>query len=216
MGEKVFDFKKEYKDLYMPKDKPVLIEVPSMNFVMVDGSGDPNDNPGFHQAIELLYGLTYTIKMSKMKGNQPEGYFEYVVPPLEGLWWIDEGGFSFEVRDNWKWTLMIRQPEFVNKEVIKWACGEFVKKKPELSTEKVRFEALEEGLCVQIMHIGPYSTEPETMRKIDAFVFKEGLRDRLGNGGKHHEIYISDPRKSKPESMKTVLRHPVTRQGGGS
>jgi len=101
MSEKAIDYKKEYKDLYMPKDKPVLIEVPSMNFLMVDGSGDPNNNPGFQHAIELLYGLSFTIKMSKMKGNQPEGYFEYVVPPLEGLWWIDEGGFSFEMRDNW-------------------------------------------------------------------------------------------------------------------
>lgn len=211
MSNKVFDYKKEYKDLYMPKDKPVLIEVPTMNFIMVDGSGDPNNNPSFQQAVELLYGLAFTIKMSKMKGNQPAGYFEYVVPPLEGLWWIDEGGFSFEVRDNWKWTLMIRQPDFVNKEVFKWACGELVKKKPELLPEKLHFEALEEGLCVQIMHIGPYSTEPETIKKINAYVLKEGLRDRLGNGGMHHEIYISDPRKSKPESMKTVLRQPVAR-----
>lgn len=211
MSAKAFDFKKEYKDLYMPKDKPVLIEVPAMNFIMVDGSGDPNNNHCFEQAVELLYGLSFTIKMSKMKGNQPEGYFEYVVPPLEGLWWIDEGGFSFEKRDNWKWTLMIRQPGFVNEEVFKWACGELVKKKRELPTENARFEALDEGLCVQIMHIGPYSTEPETMKKINDFVAREGLRDRLGAGGKHHEIYISDPRKSKPENMKTVLRHPVAR-----
>jgi len=211
MSEKAIDYKKEYKDLYMPKDKPVLIEVPSMNFLMVDGSGDPNNNPGFQQAIELLYGLSFTIKMSKMKGNQPEGYFEYVVPPLEGLWWIDEGGFSFEMRDNWKWTLMIRQPEFVNEEVIKWASNELMRKKPELATKKARFEVFEECLCVQIMHIGPYSTEPETMKKIDAFVLERGLKDRLGSGGKHHEIYLSDPRKCKPERMKTVLRHPVER-----
>ncbi|MDS1031010.1 GyrI-like domain-containing protein, partial [Bacillota bacterium LX-D] len=170
MSEKAFDYKKEYKDLYMPKDKPVLIEIPSMNFIMVDGCGDPNNNPGFKQAVELLYGLSFTIKMSKMKGNQPEGYFEYVVPPLEGLWWIDEGEFSFEKRDNWKWTLMIRQPEFVNEEVFKWACERLIKKKPELTTENARFEAFDEGLCVQIMHIGPYSTEPETMKKIDAFI----------------------------------------------
>ena len=208
-NKKVLDYKKEFKDLYMPKDKPLLIMIPSMNFIMCDGTGDPNDNSDFQQAINLLYGLSFTIKMSKMKGNQPEGYFEYVVPPLEGLWWIDEGGFSFDVRDNWKWTLMIRQPEFVNKEVFKWACSELIKKKGEIPIEKVRFETFDEGSCVQIMHIGPYSTEPETMKKIEAFILKEGLRNKVGKGGKHHEIYISDPRKCEPESMKTVLRQPV-------
>jgi len=211
MSEKAFDYKKEYKDLYMPKDKPVLIEVPPMNFLMVDGSGDPNNNPEFQHATELLYGLSYAIKMSKKKGKQPEGYFDYVVPPLEGLWWIDEGAFSFEERDNWKWTLMIRQPEFANEEVVRWAANELARKKPELAIEKARFESLEEGLCVQIMHIGPYSTEPETMKKVEAFLLEHGLKDRLTSGGKHHEIYLSDPRKSKPESMKTVLRHPVER-----
>ncbi|NLP14919.1 MAG: transcriptional regulator [Clostridium sp.] len=211
MSEKAMDYKKEQKDLYMPKDKPALIEVPPMNFLMVDGSGDPNDNPEFQHATELLYGLSYAIKMSKKKGKQPEGFFEYVVPPLEGLWWIDEGSFSFEKRDNWKWTLMIRQPEFVNGETVQWAVDELARKKPELEINKARFEAFEEGLCVQIMHIGPYSTEPETMKKVEAFLLEHGLRDRLASGGKHHEIYLSDPRKSKPESMKTVLRHSVER-----
>ncbi|HHT04753.1 MAG TPA: transcriptional regulator [Hydrogenispora sp.] len=211
MSEKVFDYKKEYKDLYMPKDKPVLIEVPPMNFLMADGSGDPNNNPEFQQATELLYGLSYTIKMSKKKGKEPDGYFEYVVPPLEGLWWIDEGLFSLEKRDNWKWTLMIRQPEFVNEELIQWATTELMRKKPELTTKKARFEVFEEGLCVQIMHVGPYSTEPETMKKVEAFLLEHGLKNRLSSGGKHHEIYLSDPRKAKPERMKTVLRHPVTR-----
>jgi len=140
MSKKVLDYKKEHKDLYMPKDKPMLIVIPSINFIMCDGTGDPNDNSDFQQAIGLLYGLSFTIKMSKMKGNQAEGYFEYVVPPLEGLWWIDEGGFSLEVRDNWKWTLMIRQPEFVNEDVFKWACSELIKKKREMPIEKVRFE----------------------------------------------------------------------------
>lgn len=211
MSEKVFDYKKEYKDLYMPKQQPVLIEVPPMNFLMVDGSGDPNNNPAFQQATELLYGLSYTIKMSKKKGRQPEGYFEYVVPPLEGLWWIEEGSFSFEQRDNWKWTLMIRQPEFVNEELVQWATEELRRKKPELATEKARFATFDEGLCVQIMHIGPYATEPETMKKVEAFLLEHGLRDRLTDGGKHHEIYLSDPRKARPETMKTVLRHPVAK-----
>ncbi|MBA2134139.1 GyrI-like domain-containing protein [Hydrogenispora sp. UU3] len=195
----------------MPKQQPALIEVPPMNFLMVDGSGDPNNNPAFQQATELLYGLSYTIKMSKKKGRQPEGYFEYVVPPLEGLWWIEEGSFSFEQRDNWKWTLMIRQPEFVNEELVQWATEELRRKKPELAPEKARFATFDEGLCVQIMHIGPYATEPETMKKVEAFLLEHGLRDRLTDGGKHHEIYLSDPRKARPETMKTVLRHPVAK-----
>lgn len=209
MSEKAFDFKKEYKELYLPKNKPQLIDVPSMNFIMVDGSGDPNNSPEFQHATELLYGLSYTIKMSSKKGLEPKGFFDYVVPPLEGLWWIDEGSFSFEMRDNWKWTLMIRQPDFVDHEVFQWAVRELTRKKPELAAEKARFEAFEEGLCVQIMHIGPYSAEPETMEKIEAFLKENGLRNRFSSGGKHHEIYLSDPRKSKPETMKTVLRHPV-------
>jgi hypothetical protein len=209
MSEKVFDYKKEYKELYTPKNRPVLINVPSMDFIMVDGSGDPNGNSDFNQAIELLYGLSYVIKMSKMKGIQPEGYFDFVVPPLEGLWWIDGGRFSLDKRENWKWTIMIRQPEFVKEAFFKWACNEIKGKKTGLRTEKARFKTFNEGLCVQIMHIGPYSTEPETMKKIEAYTKEEGLDDCLGNGGKHHEIYISDPRKCKPESMNTVLRHPV-------
>jgi len=209
MADKVFDYKKEYRDLYMPKEKPLLIDVPKMNFFMVDGCGDPNDNPEFQQATELLYGLSYAIKMSKNKGNQLEGYFDYVVPPLEGLWWIDEGIFSFEKRDNWKWTLMICQPEFVTEEVAAWAVEELKKKKPELELAKVRFDSFEEGLCVQIMHVGPYSTEAETMKKVEAFLKEHGLKERWHSGGKHHEIYLSDPRKSKAESMRTVLRHPV-------
>ncbi len=209
MSDQKFDYKKEYKDLYLPKAKPMLIKVPSINFIMVDGIGDPNNNPSFEKAVELLYGLSFTIKMSKMKGNQPEGYFDYVVPPLEGLWWIDGGVFSFEERNNWKWTVMIRQPEFVSEGVYKWACNELERKKPELETERARFEAFEEGLCVQMMHVGPYSTEPETMKEINDFLRQNRLSDRLGSGGKHHEIYLSDPKKSNPETMKTVLRHPV-------
>lgn len=211
MSEKPLDYKKEYKDLYMPKNKPALIKIPSMNFIMVDGSGDPNNNPVFEEAVELLYGLSYTIKMSNKKGNQPEGYFEYVVPPLEGLWGIDGNEFSLEKRDNWKWTLMIRQPEFVTEEFFKWACSEIAKKKKELNIEKARFEAFEEGLCVQMMHIGPYSTEPETVKSMDEFIKQEGLKDGVVITGRHHEIYLSDPRKAKPETMKTVLRHPVVK-----
>ena len=132
MSEKVFDFKKEFKDLYMPKTKPMLIEVPSVNFIMVDGKGDPNNNEAFQQAVKILYGLSYVIKMSKMKGNQPEGYFDYTVPPMEGLWWVDDGSFSLTKRDNWVWTLMIRQPDFVTSDVFNWACEQLKNKKPGL------------------------------------------------------------------------------------
>ncbi len=209
MSEKAFDYKQAYRDLYLPKDRPALIQVPAIHFIMADGSGDPNHDAGFEQAVELLYGLSFTIKMSKMKLNRPEGYFDYLVPPLEGLWWIEDGGFSFEKRENWRWTLMIRQPEFVTEGVFRLAGAELGAKKPGLAVERARFEAFEEGWCVQMMHIGPYSTEPETIQKITAFIQAEGLQSRIGPNAKHHEIYRSDPRKSNPERMKTVLRHPV-------
>jgi len=211
MVEKAFDFKKEYKDLYMPKDKPALIEVPKMKFIMTDGSGDPNGNPSFEQAVELLYGLSYAIKMSKMKGEEPAGYFDYVVPPLEGLWWVEDGEFSLIARGNWKWTLMIRQPDFVTEEVFSKACEALKKKKPEMDVERAYFGEYDEGLCVQAMHFGPYAEEPATMEKIEKAILESGLASRLGSGGKHHEIYLSDPRKADPASMKTVLRHPVER-----
>lgn len=209
MTTKPFDYKKEYKDLYMPKNSPMLIDVPAMNYIMIDGKGDPNNNKEFEHAVEVLYGLSFTIKMSKMKGNQPEGYFEYVVPPLEGLWSINNGTFSLEKRDNWVWTLMIRQPEFVTLDFFNWACSELKHKKPDLNIDGARFEAYNEGSCVQMMHIGPYSTEPTTALIIEDFMKENNLKTRLGDGGKHHEIYLSDPRKAKPDQMKTVLRHPV-------
>lgn len=203
------DYKKEYKDLYMPPQRPVLIDVLSMNFIMVDGEGDPNNNESFEEGVELLYGLSYTIKMSIKKGLQPEGYFEYVVPPLEGLWWIDGGAFSFHDRLNWKWTIMIRQPEFVTPEVFSFACSSLKAKKPETRIERARFEAFKEGLCVQMMHIGPFATEPATVEAMKIFMGENGLIDMIESDRKHHEIYLSDPRKGDPEKMKTVLRHPV-------
>lgn len=209
MATKPFDYKKEYKELYQPKTIPQLVDVPEMDFIMVDGRGDPNDSPLFQEAVEILYGISYTIKMSSKKGMEPEGYFDYVVPPLEGLWWIDGTEFSFTDRENWLWTLMIRLPEFVTSDVFAWAKAETKKKKPELGVDKARFETFKEGLCVQIMHIGPYSTEPESMAKVKEFLEANGLVETFTEGGKHHEIYLSDPRKANPEKMKTVLRHPV-------
>ena len=207
---KKVDYKKDYKDLYLPKTKPMLIDVPPMNFIIIDGAGDPNDTE-YQQAVGTLYALTFTIKMSKMSGNQPQGYFEYVVPPLEGLWWISGGAFSFDKRDNWLWTSMIRQPEFVTPAVFSWALEECRRKKPELDLSKARFETFSEGLCVQIMHIGPYSDEPRSIALLENFIEENGLLNQTGSKRKHHEIYLSDPRKTAPEKLKTVLRLPVAK-----
>jgi hypothetical protein len=209
MSKKV-DYKKDYKDLYLPKTKPMLIDVPPMNFIMIDGAGDPNQIE-YQQAVGTLYALAFTIKMSKMSGNQPQGYFEYVVPPLEGLWWISGGDFTFDKRDNWLWTSMIRQPEFVTPAVFNRAVEECHLKKPELDLSKARFETFTEGLCVQIMHIGPYSDEPRSLALLKDFTKENGLVDQTGSERKHHEIYLSDPRKTAPEKLKTVLRLPVAK-----
>lgn len=208
MNEKL-DFKKEYRDLYLPGKKPALIDVPPMRFIMVDGVGDP-DGESYKQAVQLLYALTFTIKMSKMGAMRPKGYIEYVVPPLEGLWDCGTKGFDPN-RDQWSWTSMIRQPDFVTENVFDWAAGEVAKKKPELDVSKARLSIYEEKLSVQIMHHGPYSTEQESIDQIGAFIKENHLTDACGTDRRHHEIYLSDPRKSRPENLKTVLRHPVIR-----
>jgi hypothetical protein len=207
MPEK-FDFKKEYKDLYLPKDKPELIDVPAMNFLSVNGAGDPNGG-SYKEAVGILYSVTFTIKMSKMSGAQPEGYFEYVVPPLEGLWWCEDGPFDFYKRDNWLWTSLIRQPEFVTEEVFDRAVQICKKKKPELDFSKARLETFEEGLCVQMLHKGPYASEPVSVELMKDFIVQNDLADDTGMIRKHHEIYLSDPTKTALEKLKTVLRHPV-------
>jgi hypothetical protein len=202
------DYKKEYKDLYMPKNKPTLIKVPAMNFFMIDGKGIP-DSDEYHSAMQSLYSFTFTIKMSKMTGNQPPGYFEYVVPPLEGLWSCEDGPFAFEKKDQWIWTSMIRQPEFVTQEVYLNTRDEIAKKKPEIDVTKVRFETLEEGLCVQIMHNGPYNQEQSSIDQILQYIEENNLQVDFESGRSHHEIYLSDPRRCKPENLKTVIRYPV-------
>lgn len=212
VSEKALDFKKEYKDLYLPKTKPVVIDVPQINFIMIDGKGNPNNNPEYQNAIQVLYALSYTIKMSVKKGNEPKDYFPYVVPPLEGLWWISEGEFSLAKRDNWLWTAMIRQPDFVTKEVFDWALAESILKKPELKFDNVRLEKFKEGLCVQSMHLGPYADEPTTVDIMHDFLSNNGYIDEVGSIRKHHEIYLSDPRKTPPEKLKTVLRHPIAKK----
>ena len=167
------DYKKVYKNLYLPKCEPNLIDVPSMNFIMVEGKGNPNAEGGEYQlAVELLYGLSYTIKMSKMGKFIPTGYFEYVVPPLEGLWWMSDNTMDFSVKDKYCWISMIRQPEFVTDEVFQWACCEVIKKKPLLDVSKAKLETFREGLCVQMMHIGPYDDEPKTITMIESLYSK--------------------------------------------
>jgi hypothetical protein len=209
----VFDFKKVYKDLYLPKTKPVLIDVPKMIFIMIDGKGNPNTAGGAYQkAVEALYGLSYTIKMSKMGKNKPKGYFDYVVPPLEGLWWFADGKFDLQAvtdKVNFLWTAMIRQPDFVNAVVFRWAKEELQKKKPALDLSAARLEDYTEGKCVQILHVGPYDSEPETVRVLEEFTLASGYVNDLSGKRKHHEIYLSDPGKTTPEKLKTVIRHPV-------
>lgn len=210
MAEKL-DYKKEYRDLYLPKQSPVLIEVPVMNFIMVDGEGEPGGEQ-YQAAVQTLYSLSFTIKMSKMSGRRPDGYFEYVVPPLEGLWWCENGRLDWSVpKSGWLWTSMIRQPEFVTKEVFDWAAGECRRKKPEIDLSKAHLVSFTEGLCVQIMHVGPYDEEHRSIELIDRSIAENHLKDMTGDVRKHHEIYLSDPRKTPTDQWKTVIRIPVGR-----
>jgi hypothetical protein len=201
------DYKKEYKDLYLPKSEPAFIHVPPINFIMADGTGDPNGEE-YGYVVGLLYALTFTIKMSKMGPSKTEGYFEYAVPPLEGLWDCGCDGFQSEHRERWTWTSMIRQPDFVTPEVFEWARAKAKIKKPEYDFSKARLVVYDEGDCVQIMHTGPFRTEAASVEKIEKYIRDNNLIDDCGER-RHHEIYLGDPRKCAPERMKTVLRHPV-------
>lgn len=206
------DYKKDQKELYWTKQKPTLVTVPKMDFIMVDGKGEPGGDV-YQNAMGILYGLNWTIKMSKMGDHKIKGYFEYVIPPLEGLWY-GEGKTQLDLnspRSSWCWTSIIRQPEFVTKEVYDWALQEAVEKKPEIDFNGARFESFEEGLCVQILHLGPYSEEPATIEKLHKFMEQEGLVAAT-DGRCHHEIYLNDPRKAAPEKWRTILRLPVEYQ----
>ncbi len=206
------DYKKEYKDLYQPKTKPSIIDVPEMTFIAVDGEGDPNSCEEYKQALEILYGLSFAIKMSKMNGTQPNGYFEYVVPPLEGLWdMYDEtfDGLNINDKSKFRWTSMIRQPEFVTEEVLQNAKTVLQKKKPDLDLTKARLMKMTEGLCVQIMHKGAYDDEPASIEKMKAFLAENGYTEDFSDGRRHHEIYLSDPRKCSVDKLKTIIRHPI-------
>jgi hypothetical protein len=208
----VMDYKKEYKDLYFPKNEPVIIKVPEIIFVAVDGKGNPNETDGeYKKALEILYGIQYTIKMSKKGTSIPNGYFDYVVPPLEGLWWTLEKEIDFKNKSKFNWVSMIRLPEYVNKDVFKWACEEAAKKK-KINTEKAYLYKLNEGLCVQCMHIGPYDDEPKTIKLLNDFIDNNNLANDINDKRKHHKIYLSDPRKGDPKKIKTVLRIPVKKK----
>lgn len=205
-----FDYKKEYKEFYLPPKKPHIITVPPMNFVAVRGKGDPNDPAGEYQkAMEVLYGVAYTIKMSYKGSRKMEGFFEYVVPPLEGLWHQpDVDGVDYAHKEIFEWISMIRLPEFVTRAEFDWAVQEATaKKKKDFSGAE--FLTYNEGLCVQCMHVGSYDAEPETLQQMDAFAAEQGYVTDFSQGRFHHEIYLGDPRRTAPEKLKTVLRHPL-------
>lgn len=205
-----FDFKKEYKEFYMPKNKPGIVDVPAMNYLAVRGKGDPNAEGGEYKAsIGLLYGIAFTIKMSKMGDHRIDGYFDYVVPPLEGFWWQDGvDGIDYAHKEKFQFISVIRLPDFVTKEDFDWAIQEATpKKKTDFS--KVEFLTYTEGLCVQCMHLGPYDDEPATVKLMHEYAAAEGYTIDITEKRLHHEIYLSDARRVAPERLKTVVRHPV-------
>ena len=205
-----FDFKKEYKEFYMPKGKPEIVTVPKMNYIAVRGKGNPNEEDGeYKKSIELLYGIAYTIKMSKKGDHKIEGYFDYVVPPLEGFWWQENvDGIDYSHKENFQWISVIRLPDFVTKADFDWAIEEATRKK-KIDFSKVEFLEIEEGLCVQCMHSGSYDDEPATVAAMDKFIADNGYENDISDTRRHHEIYLSDARKVAPEKLKTVIRHPI-------
>lgn len=205
-----FDFKKEYKELYMPPKKPVIVDIPKANYIAVRGKGNPNEADGeYKKAIGVLYAVAYTIKMSKMGDHRIDGYFDFVVPPLEGFWWQDGvDGFDPTRKDEFNWISIIRLPDFVKKADFDWAVEQATAKK-KTDCSKAEFLTVDEGLCVQIMHIGPYDNEPATVLIMDKYIEENGYKNDITDKRLHHEIYLSDVRKTAPEKWKTVIRHPI-------
>lgn len=205
-----FDFKKEYKEFYLPAATPQLVDVPNMNFIAVRGSGDPNEEGGaYQQALGVLYALAYTINMSYKGEHKIQGFFEYVVPPLEGFWWQDGvAGVDYADKSGFHWISVIRLPDFATEADFQWAKVE-AKRKKKLDCSAAEFLTLREGLCVQIMHLGSYDSEPASVALMDEYLKKNGYQNDLSDRRLHHEIYLSDPRKSSPEKWKTVIRHPI-------
>ena len=208
-----FDYKKEYKEFYLPRKKPEIVDVPAMNYIAVRGTGDPNREDGDYQkAIGLLYAIAFTIKMSKRGGHRIDGYFDYVVPPLEGFWW-QEGveGFDYTSKELFHWISVIRLPDFVSRDDFAWAIAEATAKKKQ-DFSRVEFLTIEEGLCVQMLHIGPYDDEPGSVAMMDAFIAEQGYGNDFSDTRLHHEIYLSDVRRTAPEKLRTVLRHPIRKR----
>ena len=205
-----FDFKKEYKEFYMPKNRPELITVPKMNYIAVRGKGDPNIEGGaYQQAISVLYAVAYTLKMSYKTEYKIEEFFEYVVPPLEGFWWqADVDGVNYSDKSTFNWISVIRLPDFVSKADFEWAVVTATKKK-KLDCSSAEFLTIDEGLCVQIMHTGPFDDEPATVALMDAYLAQNGYVNDFSESRLHHEIYLSDARKVTPDKWKTVIRHPI-------
>lgn len=207
-----FDFKKEYKEFYMPKNKPEIVTVPKANYIAVRGKGNPNEIDGaYQQAISVLYAVAYTLKMSYKTEHKIEGFFEYVVPPLEGFWWQDNvDGIDYADKAAFNWISVIRLPEFITKKDFEWAV-ETASEKKKLDCSSAEFLTVDEGLCVQIMHIGAFDDEPQTVALMDEYIAQNGYENDITESRLHHEIYLSDARKVAPEKWKTVIRHPIKR-----
>ena len=205
-----FDFKKEYKEFYLAKNEPQIVLVPPMNYVAVRGTGDPNEEGGAYKAaIAVLYAVAYTVKMSKMGDHRIDGYYDFVVPPLEGFWWQDGvQGVDYTSKSSFHWISVIRLPDFVTQEDFDWAVAEATRKK-KLDCSIAEFMTIDEGKCVQIMHIGPYDDEPATVAVMDQYLAANGYENDFSLTRMHHEIYLSDARKIAPEKWKTVIRHPI-------
>ena len=207
-----FDFKKEYKEFYMPKNKPEIVTVPKANYIAVRGKGNPNEIDGaYQQAISILYAVAYTLKMSYKTEHKIEGFFEYVVPPLEGFWWQDNvDGIDYADKAAFNWISVIRLPEFVTQKDFEWAV-ETASEKKKLDCSSAEFLTVDEGLCVQIMHIGAFDDEPQTVALMDEYIAQNSYENDITESRLHHEIYLSDARKVAPEKWKTVIRHPIKR-----
>lgn len=205
-----FDYKKEYKEFYMPKKKPSIVEIPKMNYIAVRGKGNPNDENGeYKKSIGLLYAIAFTIKMSYKGTHKIDGYFEYVVPPLEGFWWQENTqGFDYNRKEDMQFISVIRLPDFVTKDDFKWAVDETTQKKKQ-DFSKVEFFTYDEGVCVQCMHIGSYDNEPETVALMHKHMEENGCELNITDSRLHHEIYLSDPRRCDESKLKTVIRHPI-------
>ena len=208
-----FDYKKEYKEFYMPKNKPSIVEIPKMNYIAVRGKGNPNNEEGeYKKTIGLLYGIAFTIKMSYKGTHKIDGYFEYVVPPLEGFWWQDgRVGIDYNQKEELNFISIIRLPDFVTKKDFDWAIEAATKKKKQ-DFSKVEFLTYDEGICVQCMHVGSYDNEPATVELMHKYMEENGYVLDITDKRFHHEIYLSDPRKCNENKLKTVIRHPIKKK----